>query len=110
MKKVILIGDSIRGGYSEVVRWELAGAATVWSPDQSGGKSSDLLHNLQEWVLSKQPDVLHFGMVVNDLFALVHERGREKLLLSDGVHFASEGYEILGQQVVAVIRANLVKN
>lgn len=40
----------------------------------------------------------------NDLFALVTNRGRDELLLPDGVHFKPEGYALLGKAVADSIR------
>ena len=51
--------------------------------------------------------VRDFGYAVNDLFTLVEQQGRERLLLDDGVHFIREGYEILGSRVAEVIRGYL---
>ena len=67
MKKVILIGDSIRLGYREVVARELSGMAIIWSPDENGGKSRNVLSNLDDWVLSKRPDIVHFNCGLHDL-------------------------------------------
>jgi lysophospholipase L1-like esterase len=186
-KNVCLIGDSICGGYREIVKRELSGEATLWTPDKNGCTSGNVLKNINDWVLSRRPDVVHFncglhdlkrrrgkivvpvdeysenmgaickalseldgcvaiwaattpvneawhhenkgsdrlekdvelynrralevvrayGFPVNDLFTLVNERGRNKLLRSDGVHFEEEGCEILGMQVAEVIRGLL---
>ena len=48
MQKVILIGDSIRAGYEEIVRRELAALATVHVPRGSGGNSQRILEHLEE--------------------------------------------------------------
>ena len=44
------------------------------------------------------------GVRVDDLFAVVMEAGRDRLLGPDGVHFTPEGYQRLGQAVAAAIR------
>ena len=67
MKRVILIGDSIRMGYQGVVQSELAGQAEVWSPAQNGGNSQNVLDHLDEWVLAQHPDVVHINCGLHDL-------------------------------------------
>lgn len=188
---VILIGDSIRQGYKGVVARELATVARVWSPDDNCRWCQYTLDHLDEWVISRQPDLVHlnnglhdmmlqepdnqprctveeyaaalerlfsrlrretraklifatttpvmqerqrtsgyqrivrydadpprynaaavqlaarFHVPVNDLFAVVTEAGKDKLLGADGVHFTPEGYEVLGRAVAEAIRSHL---
>jgi len=66
-RKVVLIGDSIRMGYQEVVRQELAGVAEVWGPEQNGGNSRNVLANLDAWALSAEPAVVHLNCGLHDL-------------------------------------------
>jgi lysophospholipase L1-like esterase len=47
------------------------------------------------------------GVPVNDLYSLVMEAGRDRLLLDDGVHFTPKGYELLGKAVAKAIRTQL---
>jgi lysophospholipase L1-like esterase len=189
MKTILLIGDSIRMGYEATVRAELAGVADVWSPQENGGTSRNVLAHLQEWVLDRTPALVHLncglhdlkrefgqtenavplaeyranlgrlfdavrqrtaarliwaattpvneewhhrnkpfdrlerdvdaynrvareeaearGIPVDDLFAVVRDAGRDRLLLSDGVHFNPEGCTLLGKAVAACLRAHL---
>ncbi len=44
---------------------------------------------------------------VNDLFSVITAAGRDKLLLSDGVHFSPQGYKLLGGAVSDCIRRTL---
>ena len=67
MKDVVLIGDSIRMGYQDSVRRELEGEARVWTPDQNGGTSADVLDHLDEWVLARGADVVHLNCGLHDL-------------------------------------------
>ena len=67
MQKVVLIGDSIRMGYQEVVRRALAGAAEIWSPEQNGGTTRNVLDHLEEWVIDQQPDVAHLNCGLHDV-------------------------------------------
>lgn len=59
MKTIILIGDSIRMGYSPFVRQELEGKAQIWEPEANGGTSRNVLSNLDEWVLAREGDIVH---------------------------------------------------
>ena len=67
MKRVVLIGDSIRMGYQEVVRSELEGWADVWGPEQNGGTSENVLARLGDWAIKREPDVLHINCGLHDL-------------------------------------------
>lgn len=67
MKRIVLIGDSIRMGYQETVRTELAGWADVWWPEQNGGTSENVLARLDEWAIARDPDVLHINCGLHDL-------------------------------------------
>lgn len=67
MKKVVLIGDSIRMGYELAVREELAGLADVWGPEENGAHTVNVIMHLQEWVGKRQPDVVHVNAGLHDL-------------------------------------------
>jgi lysophospholipase L1-like esterase len=67
MKNIVLIGDSIRMGYQHTVHAELVGCASVWWPDQNGESSKNVLAHLDDWVISRQPDVLHVNCGLHDL-------------------------------------------
>ncbi len=47
------------------------------------------------------------GIEVDDLYSLVEEAGREKLVTPDGVHFTEDGYRALGAKVEAAISGAL---
>jgi lysophospholipase L1-like esterase len=61
MKKVVLLGDSIRMGYEATVRAELADEAFVWGPAENGQHTVHLLLNFWQWAVQQQPDVLHMN-------------------------------------------------
>jgi lysophospholipase L1-like esterase len=61
MKKIILIGDSIRMGYEPTVREQLAGVADVWAPEPNCQHTANLLLYFNEWVALKKPDILHMA-------------------------------------------------
>lgn len=57
-QQLVLIGDSIRMGYQETVRGELSDWADVWGPEQNGGTSENRLAHLDEWAITRAPDLL----------------------------------------------------
>ena len=63
--KVVLIGDSIRGGYEKLVAQRLAGKI-VLSKVSAGGDSASVLQHL-EAIIGEQPDVIHFNCGLHDL-------------------------------------------
>ncbi|MFC1736721.1 SGNH/GDSL hydrolase family protein [Candidatus Hydrogenedentota bacterium] len=67
MKRVVLIGDSIRGGYQETVRRELDGVADIWAPAENGGPSFNVLNHFEEWVIQRSPDVAHINCGLHDI-------------------------------------------
>ena len=70
MRKVVLIGDSIRMGYEPLVREMLSGRAEVWGPEENGGDSRNVLAHLDEWVVSREVDVIHLNCGLHDLKVL----------------------------------------
>jgi lysophospholipase L1-like esterase len=67
MKQVTLIGDSIRMGYQSVVQRALASRAEIWTPRENGETSDNLLAHLDEWILSRRPDIVHLNCGLHDL-------------------------------------------
>lgn len=65
MKQIVLIGDSVCGGYTPVLSNVLKETAEIWCPDCPVGSTVEMLAGLREWVLKRQPDyvVLAAGMV-----------------------------------------------
>ncbi len=66
MKKIILIGDSIRLGYEQGVIDILAGRAAVSGPSANGGDSRNVLKNIDEW-LAERADIIHLNCGLHDL-------------------------------------------
>jgi len=67
MDRVVLIGDSIRMGYEEVVAQELATEAQVWGPKENGGASAKVLLHLDYWVIQRKPEIVHLNCGLHDL-------------------------------------------
>ncbi|MDE2732973.1 MAG: SGNH/GDSL hydrolase family protein [Gemmatimonadota bacterium] len=64
---VVLIGDSIRMGYQDHVVSQLADRAEVWVPGENGGDSRNVLAHLDQWIFSRQPDLVHVNYGLHDL-------------------------------------------
>jgi hypothetical protein len=61
MRKVMLIGDSIRMGYQARVAGLLAGKAAVTGPDENCRFSAYTLFNLSTWVTDDDYDVIQWN-------------------------------------------------
>lgn len=59
MKRILLLGDSIRMSYQGEVRRQLNGAARVLFPAENGAHSTNLLLNLYDWAIRPHYDVIH---------------------------------------------------
>lgn len=84
MKQVVLVGDSIRMGYQEVVARELADVAEVWGSSDNGGTSSNVLARLDAWLADRNPDVVHINCGLHDI---------KKPLNTDNIETPLETYE-----------------
>ena len=70
MPTVVLIGDSTRRRYEPEVRRRLTvfkSDLEVVSPEENCGTSADILANLDRWVLSRSPDLVHLNCGLHDL-------------------------------------------
>lgn len=66
LPKVVLVGDSIRLSYAPIVIKQLDDKAVVVSPQPNGGDSSNVLKNLDQWVIRERPAVVHFNCGIHD--------------------------------------------
>ncbi|CAN5488938.1 SGNH/GDSL hydrolase family protein [soil metagenome] len=67
MKKIVLIGDSIRLGYAPTVRDELHSIAEVWAPEPNSQHSVNVILHFNEWVLKTAPDIVHMNAGLWDI-------------------------------------------
>ena len=67
MKKLVLIGDSIRLHYQPLVTQALATEAAVWGPKENCRTSTDILANAKEWIFDHCPDIVHINCGMHDL-------------------------------------------
>ncbi len=103
MKKVILIGDSIRMGYQQTVRTELAGRAEVGWPEMNGYDSRNVLAKIDEWAIQPQPDLVHINCGLHDL-KRDRMRGEFQVPLAD---YAANVEQVL-QQLRKRTRASII--
>lgn len=66
--KVVLLGDSIRMGYQQVVKEALGGIADVWAPKENCQDSAFILSHLDKWLVGKQPDIVYINCGLHDAF------------------------------------------
>ena len=76
--KIVLIGDSIRGGYQHLVKKKCEGME-VWNPPQNCRHSLWALDHFQEWVADQKPDLVHFNFGIHD--AVIMPDGQHQILL-----------------------------
>lgn len=67
MKKLTLIGDSIRIGYQQTVHQMLSDEYEIWQPAENGGNSRNVLSHLDEWLINQHADVIHINCGLHDL-------------------------------------------
>lgn len=63
----VLIGDSICMGYRPLVQQRLSDKIDVLGITGNGGDSDNLLKNLDEWVINREADLVHFNCGLHDL-------------------------------------------
>jgi len=63
----ILIGDSICMGYRPLVKERLSEKVNILGVSANGGDSSNMLKNLDEWMISREADLIHFNCGLHDL-------------------------------------------
>jgi lysophospholipase L1-like esterase len=66
MKRIALIGDSIRLGYEPFVR-ELMKDHRIVSPKENGGDSMNLLEHFDEWFVRCKADLIHVNCGLHDV-------------------------------------------
>ncbi len=95
LPKVVLLGDSIRLGYAEAVSKKLGTIVEISSTKENGGDSSNVLKNLDVWVIKQQPAVVHLNAGLHDI-KLDKKSGKHQVEL--------EQYEANLRQIVERIR------
>jgi lysophospholipase L1-like esterase len=67
MDKVLLIGDSIRMGYEDIVRRGLEGVAEVWAPKENGRDSRNVLAHAESWMARQSATLIHVNCGLHDI-------------------------------------------
>lgn len=76
MKKVLLLGDSIRLGYQPLVKEKLEGVAEVVGPDENGRFAKYTLWYIDRWINQLgEPDLIHWNNGIWDIAHLNWESG-----------------------------------
>ena len=77
MKKIILLGDSIRMGYDKYVKMALEGEAEVFSPTENCRFTQYMLRFLHKWVadsgFGKDTDLVHFNVGLWDVIQIMYD-------------------------------------
>lgn len=76
MKTVMLLGDSIRLGYQDIVKRQLGEGYSVWSPDENCRFSSYTFNSLRMYLPEcPSPDVIHWNNGLWDTSVIYPEDG-----------------------------------
>lgn len=76
MKKILLIGDSIRMSYQEAVKGKLADVAEVWAPAENCRFAKYTLWSVPGWLREcGRPDLIHWNNGIWDAFRVTPEMG-----------------------------------
>ena len=76
MNKILLLGDSIRLSYQQLVKEKLEGVAEVVGPEDNCRFAKYTLWNTGEWVTAfGKPDIIHWNNGIWDVFFLNKEMG-----------------------------------
>ena len=74
MKKVLLLGDSIRKGYDKAIKKTLEGKAEVYFPNDNCRFAAYLLRYLHEYgeaIENGKPDVIHWNAGLWDILTML---------------------------------------
>lgn len=82
LPRVLLIGDSISGGYTLPVRKELAGKVNVHKAPENCGPTANGLKKLDIWLAGQKWDLIHFNFGIHDRRTApdVYQRNLEELV------------------------------
>lgn len=67
LPRVLLLGDSIREGYTPLVAKKLSAKAVVVSPKENGGDTANTLKLLDKWLEEGKPVIVHANCGLHDL-------------------------------------------
>ncbi len=67
IKKIALIGDSIRSGYQPIIQEYLKDKIKIWGPEDDTLNTVAILQHLKEWLANDKFDIIHVNSGLNDL-------------------------------------------
>ena len=77
MKKIVLIGDSIRMGYDKYVKMALDGVAEVFSPEENCRFTQYVLRFFHKWIadsgFGEDTDLVHFNVGLWDVIQIMYD-------------------------------------
>jgi len=74
MKKIMLIGDSIRLSYQQKVEMKLAGKAEIWGPEENCRFAKYTLWNCGQWFdMAGAPDIVHWNNGIWDMYKITSD-------------------------------------
>ncbi|MFA7159655.1 MAG: hypothetical protein WC299_10165 [Kiritimatiellia bacterium] len=99
--KVVLIGDSIRGGYQKLVAAKLKDRAEVWWPADNCRHIVWTLDHFKDWIEDQKPDIVHANNGIHDAAFDVYGDGEPQILL--------EQYRLGLKRLLARLKSRLPK-
>lgn len=76
VKKVILLGDSIRMHYQTRVAAALKGTCDIWYPEENCQDTAFVLKNLDKWLGDKKADIVYLNCGLHDIYMDYPEKPR----------------------------------
>ena len=94
MKKIVLIGDSIRLGYDKFIRDSFDGIAEIYSPDENCRFAEYVLRYAHEWKGAggwpSDVDVVHYNAGLWDALRLFGDEPLAYILAQEGSKFLAD--------------------
>ncbi|MBL4702197.1 MAG: hypothetical protein JKX85_13165 [Phycisphaeraceae bacterium] len=64
---IVLLGDSIRMDYQEIVIESLGRQANVWAPEENCEDSAFIIKNIKKWFSDRRPDLIYMNCGLHDI-------------------------------------------
>lgn len=103
---VLIIGDSIAGGYLPFVKEKLQGIAEVQTPKEpgEGGGTTNAIMHVDKWIGEAEWDVIHFNFGLHDMKHIDPNTGKNSTNLSHPQQAKPEQYEENLKEIVAKLK------
>jgi len=106
IKKVFLIGDSIRIGYQPFVKKNLKDITEVLSPEENCETSLKILKNLENWIDNHEFDIVHINCGLHDI-KVEKERGINFIPIESYIENLKKIFEFLKRKSNVIIWAKM---